>query len=187
MKKNLITLAACILMGGNLMAQSIVVYFSRADENYSVGYITEGNTAKVAKEIAAQTKSDIWEIKPAKPYPKDYNSCIKQAKDEQQKNARPEIAGEIPDLTKYDTIYLGTPNWWGDMPMCVYTFLDKVDLSKKNIKIFVTHEGSGASRIPDSVKKEEPTATVSKPLTIRGKTSQTDKASVEKSVKEWLK
>ena len=105
-------------------AKSIVIYFSHTGENYSVGVIQEGNTAKVAKEIARQTGAAIWELKEAEPYPAKYNDCIARAKKELQTKARPAFQGNPPDLTAYDTIYLGYPNWWGDAPMVVYAFLE---------------------------------------------------------------
>ena len=165
---------------------SIVIYFSRADENYSVGTITEGNTAKVAKIIAAETGSDIWEIKPVKAYSKSYNECINVAQKEQREKARPAFEGAIPDLSGYDTIYLGSPNWWGDFPMIVYTFLEKANLEGKTIRLFVTHEGSGSGGLESSLKKAEPKAKITKSLAIRGTTAQNDKAATEKAVKGWL-
>lgn len=111
MKKILSTILLTLGVMSMANAKSIVIYFSRADENYSVGTITEGNTAKVAKIIAAETGSDVWEIKPAQPYPKSYNECIKVAQDEQRAKARPAFMGDVPDLSGYDTVYLGSPNW----------------------------------------------------------------------------
>ena len=89
-------------------SKSLVVYFSRADENYGVGNITEGNTAILAKMIAQKTGSDIFEIVPEKAYPKSYNECTTVAKDEQRKKARPAYKGDI-DTSGYDTIYIGYP------------------------------------------------------------------------------
>ncbi|MCQ2595934.1 MAG: flavodoxin [Treponemataceae bacterium] len=177
-----------IILGVTTMvnAKSMVIYFSRADENYSVGTITEGNTAKVAKIIAAETQSDIWEIKPVNAYPKNYKECINVAQKEQREKARPAFEGEIPDLSGCDTIYLGSPNWWGDFPMIVYTFLEKANLEGKTIRLFVTHEGSGSGGLESSLKKAEPKANVTKSLAIRGTTAQNDKAATEKAVKGWL-
>lgn len=126
-KKGVFAMIASTILAGSAAAaeKSIVIYFSHTGENYSVGVITEGNTAKVAKEIARQTGAAIHEIKEAEPYPVKYNACIDRAKKELQAKARPAIQGEIPDLSAYDTIYLGYPNWWGDAPMVVYSFLDK--------------------------------------------------------------
>ena len=104
----------------------LVVYFSRADENTGgVGYIEKGNTKILAEMIAERTHGDLFEIKTVKPYPKEYRPATEAAKQEKEENARPEIVGELPDLSKYDVVFLGYPIWWSDMPMPVYTFLDQ--------------------------------------------------------------
>ncbi len=90
-------------------AKSLVVYFSWS-----------GNTEKVAKSIQSQTGSDIFEIVPKTAYSEDYNTVVADAKTEQQNNARPEISGTIDNIDDYDTIYVGFPNWWGDMPMILF-------------------------------------------------------------------
>ena len=139
--KGMIMLTAAMLtavmLPGEVSAaeKSIVVYFSHAGENYGVGNVTEGNTAKVAKILAAKTGSEIYEIQELKPYPTDYQKCVDLAKDEQRRKARPAIKGELPDLSGYQTIYLGYPNWWGDCPMIVYAFLEKCKLDGKVILV----------------------------------------------------
>ena len=118
--KGIVTmLAAAALSGVSAAEKSIVVYFSHTGENYAVGNITEGNTAKVAKVIAAKTGAELYEIKEAKPYPVNYQACVDLAKKELRSNARPELAGKLPDLSAYSVIYLGYPNWWGDAPMVI--------------------------------------------------------------------
>lgn len=132
--KSFIALALVgILSVGTASAKSLVVYYSREDENYSVGNITEGNTAVIAKMIAKATGADTYEIKTVKAYPKNYSECTGVAKAEQRENARPAIQGGSPDLSQYDTIFLGYPIWWGDLPMCVYTWLEANNLSAKKI------------------------------------------------------
>ena len=176
-------------------SKTLVVYYSRADENYSVGNITEGNTAVIAKMIAKATGSDIYEIKTVKPYPKNYKECTDVAKAEQRENARPamvvepvETQGGSPDLSQYDTIFLGYPIWWGDLPMCVYTWLEANDLSGKKIIPFCTHEGSGLSGTPSSLKAKLKGATVEQnALAVRGATAQNKRAEAQKSVDAWLK
>ena len=167
-------------------SKSLVVYFSRADENYGVGNITEGNTAILAKMIAQKTGSDIFEIVPEKAYPKSYNECTTVAKEEQRKKARPAYKGEI-DTSAYDTIYIGYPIWWGDLPMVVYTFLEAHDLSGKIIVPFCTHEGSGLSGTDNNIKKLYKNVTMKKALAMTGRTAQNNRKEAEKQVDEWLK
>ena len=167
-------------------SKSLVVYFSRADENYGVGNITEGNTAILAKMIAQKTGSDIFEIVPEKAYPKDYRECTNVAKDEQRKNARPAYKGDI-DTSAYDTIYIGYPIWWGDLPMVCYTFLEKHNLDGKTIIPFCTHEGSGLSGTDSNIKKLYKNVTMKKALVMTGRTAQNNRKEAEKQVDEWLK
>ena len=167
-------------------SKSLVVYFSRADENYGVGTITEGNTAILAKMIASKTGSDIFEIVPEKAYPKNYRECTNVAKDEQRKNARPAYKGDI-DTSGYDTIYIGYPIWWGDLPMVVYTFLENHDLNEKTIFPFCTHEGSGLSGTDGNIKKLYKNVTMKKALVMTGRTAQNNRSEAEKQVDEWLK
>ena len=169
-----------------LSAKSLVIYFSRADENYGVGAITEGNTAILAKMIASKTGSDIFEIAPQNPYPKSYNECIKVAKDELRNKARPAYKGDI-DTSGYDTIYIGYPIWWGDLPMAVYTFLEAHDLSGKTIVPFCTHEGSGLSGTDGNIKRLYKNVTMKPALAVRGATAQNKRKEAEKQVDEWLK
>ena len=130
----------------------LVVYFSRADENTGgVGYIEKGNTKILAEMIAERTHGDLFEIKTVKPYPKEYRPVTEAAKQEKEENARPEIVGELPDLSKYDVVFLGYPIWWSDMPMPVYTFLDRENFAGKIILPFCTHEGSGLSDTQRSI------------------------------------
>lgn len=126
--------------------KSIVIYFSRAHENYFKGKLRNieiGNTEVVAKKIQEQLGCDSFKIVPLQEYSNDYNECIEEAKEDLERKARPELKEYLDSLESYDRIYLGFPNYWGTMPMCVFTFLEHYDLSDKEIYPFVTHEGSG--------------------------------------------
>ncbi|MBR5679621.1 MAG: flavodoxin [Clostridia bacterium] len=166
--------------------RALVVYFSRADENYNVGYIEKGNTRILAEMIAEATGADTFEIKPAKPYPKEYTPATEIAKKEKNENARPEIVGTMPDVSGYDVIFLGYPIWWSDLPMPCYTFFDKVKLEGKTIAPFCTHEGSGLSGtdryIADATK-----ANVTEALEMKGTTAQKNQVEAKKEVIAWLK
>lgn len=117
---------------------SIVVYFSHAGYNFEVGYVERGNTAVLADMIASKTGSDVFEIVPAQPYPEDYDECLDVAIAERNANARPAYSGEV-DLAPYETVYLGYPLWWRDLPMCVRTFLESHDWAGKQIRPFCTY------------------------------------------------
>lgn len=168
--------------------KAIVVYFSHAGENYGVGNVAEGNTAKVAKEIARRLNADIYEIKEVKPYPTKYDACVNLAKEEQRLNARPAIAGQLPDLSSYKVIFIGYPNWWGDCPMIVYSFLEKENIDGKILVPFCTHEGSGLGVTASNLQKHFPKAkVVQKGLAIKGSIAQRDPRMTAKAVEMWLK
>ncbi len=167
-------------------AKSLVVVFSRADENYSVGYVEKGNTMILAEMIADKTGAELFEVKPAKPYPAVYDECTDLAKSEQNQNARPAIL-EDKDISDYDTIFFGYPVWWGDIPMCMYTFIEAHDWNGKKIIPFCTHEGSAAGRTEGTLKRTMKGASVVKPLAMRGATAQNRRAEADKEISGWLK
>ena len=169
------------------VSKSIVVYYSRTDENYNVGNITVGNTAKVAAEIAKQTGADLFEIKPVKAYPSNYKACIELAQQEKDDNARPQIATTVEHFEQYNTVYLGYPIWWGDMPMIVYTFIEGQNFDGKTVIPFATHEGSGISGTPQKLRHALPKATVTDGVAITGSTAQNKPDEVTKKVAELIK
>ncbi len=166
-------------------AKTLVVVFSRADENYSVGFIKKGNTMILAEMIANKTGAELFEVKPAKKYPEKYDECIDLAKREQNQKARPEIL-EDKDVSEYDTIFFGYPIWWGDIPMCMYTFVEGHDWNGKKIIPFCTHEGSGAGRTESTLKRLMKGASVTKPLSMYGSTAQNRRIDAEKEISIWL-
>ena len=165
----------------------LVIYFSRAGEQYTVGVIDKGNTAIVAEMIAEQTGADLFEVMPADDhYPMTYNALTDVAKQEQNTNARPEFAGELPDLAQYDTIFVGAPVWWGDWPMIMYTVFENNDFSGKKLIPFSTHEGSGLSGFDRKLASACPNAEVLTGLAIRGNDCQNKQDSVKVSVSQWI-
>ena len=165
----------------------LVVYFSRTGEQYKVGVIDEGNTAIVAKIIAEKTGADLYEILPETDYyPYTYAELTDVAKKEQNENARPAIRDALPDLSQYDTVFIGAPVWWGDWPMILYSFFESADLSGKILIPFCTHEGSGLSGFDRKLASACPASTVLDGLAIRGSDCQNDRAGVESKVQSWL-
>jgi len=166
--------------------RALVVYFSRADENYVVGNVEKGNTRILAEMIAEATGADTFEIKPAKPYPKEYTPATEVAKQEKNDNARPEIVGTMPDVSGYDVVFVGYPIWWGDLPMPCYTFFDKVKLEGKTIAPFCTHEGSGLSGTDNNIANATK-AKVTEALVMKGSVAQNSRDEAKKEVTDWLK
>lgn len=172
----------------NTDGKKLVVFFSHTGENYNVGYIEKGNTHIIADMIAEATGADTFEIVPEKGYPKDsYNDCIEIAKEELQSDARPAVKGDV-NVEDYDIIFIGYPNWWGNPPMCVYTFIEKHDWNGKTVIPFITHEGSGMGGTDRKIAaacKGANTLT-GKGLAVQGKVAQENQASAQKSVERWL-
>ena len=152
-------------------SKSLIAYFSRKGSNYVGGSIVNlpiGNTEVIANKIKELTGSDMFEIKTVESYPKDYTETTNVAQDELRENARPKLTEIVDDMNSYDVIYLGYPNWWGTMPMAVYTFLESYDFSGKTIIPYCTHEGSGMGSSERDIKKLCPNAKVMSGLAIKG-------------------
>ena len=148
----------------------LVAFFSRAGENYFPGGIRsveKGNTHIAAQMIAQAHGTDLFEIKAAEPYSDVYRACAIRAKQEVDTNARPALA-EDTDISAYDVIFLGYPNWCGTMPMPVWTFLESHDFTGKTIYPFCTHEGSGLANSPADIKKLAPGADIREGFAIKG-------------------
>lgn len=163
----------------------LVVFFSHTGENYAVGNITKGNTHIVAEMIAEATGGRLFEIIPEKAYPKTYQECVEVAKQEKERNARPAVKGDIA-VEDYDVVFIGYPNWWGDMPMAVYTFIEKHSWVGKTVIPFCTHEGSGLSGTERKIADACKGATVGKGLALRGATAQNKRDEARKAVQSWL-
>ena len=152
------------------MKKSLVVYFSHS-----------GNTAYVANEIKKQTGSDIVELVACKAYPKEYKTCTEVALKEKRDRARPHIKYEI-EVSSYDTIYLGYPNWWSSAPMIVFSFLEKYQLQGNVIKPFVTHGGGGVANCVSDIVQVLPMCNVEEALVIYDK----DIEKCEELVEKWI-
>ena len=144
--------------------------------------VLTGNTGVVADMIAQATGADLFSIRTVEQYPDTYDATLDQGQQEQSDGARPELATHLENLDSYDTIFLGFPNWWGDMPMAVYSFLDEVDLSGKTVIPFVTSGGSGFSNTISTIQQMEPQATVQEGLSISGSSA----TGAQQQVESWL-
>ena len=166
------------------MAQ-LIVYFSRRGENYVSGRIqplSVGNTEVVARRLQVLTGADLFQLEPVHPYSDNYNLCIEQAQADQRQDARPALRALPDHLEDYDTIYLGYPNYWGTMPMAMFTLLEHFDFAGKTILPFCTHEGSGLGSSVRDIRRLCPGADVRSGLAITGSRA----AQAEKEVKKWI-
>lgn len=186
--RKLVLILLMFLIGVSMAAEKkiLVAYFSHIGENVSVGTIIKGNTEIIAEMIAEKTGATLLEVKPVTAYPRTYDECLKVAKKELAQNARPEIKPVEVNPEAFDEIYIGYPVWLNDMPMLMYTFLEKYNLKGKLIHPFVTHEGSGLSAIA-KLKKAATGAVVTKGLSIYGHIAQNNRKKAQKDVDKWLK
>ena len=160
--------------------KSLIIYFSRADENYAVGYIDKGNTEIVAEFVRELTGADMFKVEPAVPYAADYRTCIEEAK---HRIGNAPIKERLTDISLYDTVFIMSPIYWGTYAPELETALENLDFSGKKVRIICTHEGSGLSGMPSDVKRMCKGADVdTKGLAIKGSQAKNSKASVER----WL-
>lgn len=165
--------------------RDLVIYFSRNGENYFGGVlksIDKGNTEVIAEYIHEFTDADLFKVEAVSDYPQDYMKCTDIAKKELQDNARPQIKETLQSIADYDTIYIGFPNWWGTLPMPMFTQLEQLDFTGKTVKPFVTHEGSGFGSSQNDLKKLCLGAEIKKGLSIPG----ADVYDAKDTVKYWI-
>ena len=162
------------------MSKSLIIYFSRADENYAVGYIDKGNTEYVAEFVQELTGADLFKVEPAVPYAADYNTCIQEAK---KRVGNAPIKEKLTDISTYDTVYVMSPIYWGTYAPEVETALAGLNFSGKTVRVVCTHEGSGLAGMPSDVKKMCAGANVQmNGLAIKGSQAKNAK----QKVAEWL-
>ena len=168
------------------MAKNLVIYYSRTGENYFAGAvksIDKGNTERVAEFIAAAVDADLFQVETVEPYSESYMECIEEAKAELNEGARPEVKALPETIDGYDTVFVGYPNWWGTMPMCMLTVLESFDWTGKRVAPFCTNEGSGMGTSERDLVKACRGATIERGLSITGNQA----AGSQSKVVSWAK
>ena len=163
----------------------LIVYFSHAGKNYVSGNIVNllvGNTQRAAMMVQKFTRGSIHRIHTVRPYPDDYKETVAIARKELREDARPVLANKVEDMSKYDVVFLGYPNWCSTMPMAVWTFLEAYDFSDKTIVPFCTHEGSGFGHSLEDIHRLCPKATLGKGLALLGTTIE----DAEDDIRRWI-
>ncbi len=171
------------------MSNILIVYFSRKGENYWAGglkNLSRGNTEIVAEMIQQAVGGDLFEVETVRQYASDYHTCTEEAQQELQDNARPELKHYKDSLDGYDTIFAGFPNWWGTMPMAMYTFLEHYDLKGKRVIPFCTNEGSGMGDSESDLERICTGAIVEKGLAIRGSEAEKSRDKISAWAKEMV-
>lgn|GEM_PF-1410030 len=169
----------------NGAGRTLLVYFSRAGENYYYGdrrNLDIGNTAALAGLIADRIDCEVYEIEAADPYPEAYDPTVTRNTQERQANARPAMANPLPDLSGYDTVLIGSPVWGSRAPMIMSTFIESVDLKDKTVLPFVTYAVSGMSGIDEDYRNALPDSVVRDGLAVQGEAVADATAAIE----DWL-
>ena len=148
-----------------------------------VYYSWGGNTRQIVSQVQNTIQADVVELKAVNPYPEAYRPTTVQAKKELESGYRPALSTKIDNLDNYNTIIIGSPNWWGTVAMPIMTFLEEYDLSGKTIAMYITHEGSRLGNSMGDLKKFCPNSTVLEGLAIRGGSA----GSAQKDVAAWLR
>lgn len=160
-------------------------FFSRAGENYWDGGrrdLDVGNTAVVAEHIRNHAAVDAHRIEAADPYSSAYDATVQRNVEEEQRDARPELAGDVPDVSAYDVLLLGCPIWNVQSPMIMRTFLEAIDVSTVTVHPFVTYAMSGMGSVERDYRRIRPSIRLGEGLAIRGE----DALYSETDVAAWL-
>jgi flavodoxin len=168
------------------MAKNLIIYYSRTGENYvngSIKNLAKGNTEICAEFIQKAVGGDLFEIKTVKEYDTDYYKCIDEAKKELNSNARPQLQNYLESIAEYDNIFVCGPCWWGTFPCAVFTQLEKLDFTGKNVMVLMTHEGSGLGSCEKDLKKICKGASFGNGMAVHG----ADAAKAENAVSAWAK
>ena len=171
------------------MANVLVVYYSRKGENYMPGGIEvleKGHTERAAEFIAKALDADLFEIDTVKTYAANYRACCMEAADETRTGARPEIRNYVADISGYDTVFVCYPCWCGTAPMCIFTFLERYDLTGKKIAPLCTNEGSGMANSESDIAKSCPGAVLLPGLAVRGHKVADSEAEIVRWAKSCL-
>lgn len=163
----------------------LIAFYSRRDENYVNGMLKRlevGNTEVAAGIIQKLTGGELFRIEQVQAYSKEYNECIAQAQADQKRDARPELKAYPESMEPYDSIYLGYPNYWGTMPMAVFTFLEHFEFGGKSIRPFCTHEGSKMGSSVSDIRRLCPDAEVEDGFAIRGGSAER----AGKDIEQWI-
>lgn len=164
----------------------LLVFFSRAGENWQVGHVERGNTAIMVDYITELADVDTFQIVPVNPYPENYEECVYYVNNIESSDARPAYVGEFNKVNDYDVVFIGGPIWMGSPPKIIRTFLEAhPELNGKTLVPFGTHGGSGVSSYTSMLREYFPKSTILESLGISG--SSIRNSSSKTTVENWLK
>lgn len=146
----------------------LVAYFSWADNAVIDGEVDAvaspsvtalGNVQQLAQWVSERTGGDLFSIQVTEPYSSDWDACLERANQERAEDARPELTASVEQLERYDTVFLGYPNWWYGVPMALLSFLEENDLSDKQVYLFCSHGTGGLASSVEQIDEALPDST----------------------------
>ena len=146
----------------------LVAYFSWADNAVIDGEVdavaspsvtAPGNVQQLAQWVSERTGGDLFSIQVTEPYSSDWDACLERANQERAEDARPELTASVEQLERYDTVFLGYPNWWYGVPMALLSFLEENDLSDKQVYLFCSHGTGGLASSVEQIDEALPDST----------------------------
>lgn len=169
----------------------LVAYFSWAenavqddiDAMTSASVRAPGNVAQLAAWIAEETSGDLFSIQVSEPYPADWDGCLARANEEKANDNHPELVQILDNISDYDVIFLGYPNWWYSCPMAIHSFLDTHNLSGKQVYLFCSHGTGGLANSVNDIAADIPDAELSEDVFH---VYQDDTASAKEDLMTWL-
>ena len=165
-------------------SKTLIIFFSRAGENYSVGIVETGNTEMIVDYLKKITKIKVFKIQPQIEYPVNYDETLKVVKNEQNINSRPQIKEPLTNIDDYDVILLGYPVWYGHLPNIVKAQLELLNFEGKTIYPFNTHEGSETGNTIKEIKESVPKAIIKSGFPLEGHYAR--KSDSRKDIRKWL-
>ena len=171
----------------------LVAYFSWADNAVIDGEVdavaspsvtAPGNVQQLAQWISERTGGDLFSIQVTEPYSSDWDACLERANQERAEDARPELTASVEQLERYDTVFLGYPNWWYGVPMALLSFLEENDLSDKQVYLFCSHGTGGLASSVEQIDEALPDSTALSENVFD--VCEEDAASSQQDILAWL-
>ena len=171
----------------------LVAYFSWADNAVIEGEVdavaspsvtAPGNVQQLAQWVSERTGGDLFSIQVTEPYSSDWDACLERANQERAEDARPELTASVEQLERYDTVFLGYPNWWYGVPMALLSFLEENDLSDKQVYLFCSHGTGGLASSVEQIDEALPDSTALSENVFD--VYEEDAASSQQDILAWL-
>lgn len=170
----------------------LIAYFSWADNAVledevdavaSPSVVPTGDVAHLASWIQEETGGDIFPIQVTEPYPSDWDECLSRANEEKADDARPELMKSVENMSDYDVVFLGYPNWWYSCPMAVLSFIEENDLTGKQVYLFCSHGTGGLANSVKDITAKLPDSNISDNVFD---VNEEEASSAQSAIQDWV-